>query len=118
MARPAILTPISPLWRRPTHDRSTLAANPSCRIVPALLVYLQVILFFQEKNPRLYWQMILLSLLQVVVGAALHLGFAFGVLLLLYTVVALSTMILFFIHRETERHAELLISPQLAAPER
>src|SRR5215212_12272155 len=36
--------------------------------IATLLVYLQVILFFQEKNARLYWQMILLSLLQVVVG--------------------------------------------------
>jgi hypothetical protein len=79
--------------------------------IATLLVYLQVILFFQEKNPRLYWQMILLSLLQVVVGAALHLGFVFGVLLLLYTGVAISTLVLFFIHRETERHADLLNAP-------
>lgn len=79
--------------------------------IATLLVYLQVILFFQEKNARLYWQMILLSLLQVVVGAALHLGVAFGVLLLLYTGVAISTLVLFFIHRETERHTELLNAP-------
>jgi transglutaminase-like putative cysteine protease len=74
--------------------------------IATLLVYLEIILFFQEKNPRLYWQIILLSLLQVVVGAALHLGFAFGVLLLAYTIVALSTLVLFFIHRETEQHGE------------
>lgn len=83
--------------------------------IATLLVYLQVILFFQEKNARLYWQMILLSLLQVVVGAALHLGVAFGVLLLLYTGVAISTLVLFFIHRETERHTELLNAPLPAA---
>jgi transglutaminase-like putative cysteine protease len=86
--------------------------------IATLLVYLQVILFFQEKNPRLYWQMILLSLLQVVVGAALHLGFVFGVLLLLYTVVALSTLVLFFIHRETERQGESLNASTPAAAAR
>jgi hypothetical protein len=74
--------------------------------IATLLVYLQVILFFQEKNHRLYWQMILLSLLQVVVGAALHLGFVFGVLLLVYTAVAVSTLVLFFVHRETEQHVD------------
>lgn len=73
--------------------------------IASLLVYLQVILFYQEKQSRLYWQMILLSLLQVVVGAALHLGLAFGVLLLVYTSVSVSTLVLFFIHRETELHS-------------
>jgi hypothetical protein len=76
--------------------------------IASLLVYLQVILFYQEKNSRLYWQMILLSLLQVVVGAALHLGIKFGVLLLTYTIVAVSALVLFFIHRETEQHGAIL----------
>jgi len=76
--------------------------------IATLLVYLQVILFFQEKNSRLYWQMILLSLLQVVVGAALHLGVTFGGLLLVYTIVASSTLVLFYIQRETEWHTAQL----------
>jgi protein-glutamine gamma-glutamyltransferase len=87
--------------------------------IATLLVYLQVILFFQEKNARLYWQMILLSLLQVVVGAALHLGIAFGGLLLAYTVVATSTLVLFYIQRETEYHAaQLEIKPMERSPGR
>jgi hypothetical protein len=36
--------------------------------VANLLVYLQTILLFQEKNPRQYWQLAVLNLLQVVVA--------------------------------------------------
>jgi transglutaminase-like putative cysteine protease len=83
--------------------------------IASLLVYLQIVLFYQEKNTRLYWQMILLSLLQVVVGAALNLGLSFGLLLMAYTAVAVSALVLFFIHRETERHVATL---QLGKPRR
>ena len=46
-----------------------------------MLVYLQVVLLFQEKTGRVYWQLLVLSLLQVVVAAALNLGPQFGLLL-------------------------------------
>src|SRR5688500_10206819 len=49
-----------------------------------MLVYLQIVLLFQDKTGRVYWQLIVLSLLQVVVAAALHLGPQFGVLLAVY----------------------------------
>ena len=49
-----------------------------------LLIYLQIVLFYQQKNPRLYWQLTVLSLLQVVVSAALNVGFEFGLVLILY----------------------------------
>jgi hypothetical protein len=48
--------------------------------VANLLVYLQIVLLFQEKAPRVYWQILVLSLLQVVISAALNLGALFGVL--------------------------------------
>ena len=71
--------------------------------VANLLVYLQVILLFQQKNHRLYWQLIMLSLLQVVVASALNLGVEFGVLLVLYMFTALAALCLFFVHREMEQ---------------
>jgi transglutaminase-like putative cysteine protease len=71
--------------------------------VANLLVYLQIVLLFQEKNERIYWQLMILSLLQVVVSAALNLGFQFGVLVVLYMFAAFAAMGLFFFHRESSR---------------
>jgi protein-glutamine gamma-glutamyltransferase len=76
--------------------------NAQLKAIANLLVYLQLILFFQDKNDRIYWHMILLSLLQVVVGAALDLGMVFGVLLGIYTFLSLTALILFFLHRESQ----------------
>jgi transglutaminase-like putative cysteine protease len=76
--------------------------NAQLKAIANLLVYLQLILFFQDKNDRIYWHMILLSLLQVVVGAALDLGMVFGVLLGVYTFLSLTALILFFLHRESQ----------------
>jgi hypothetical protein len=69
-----------------------------------LLVLLQAVLLFQPKNVRVYWQLCVLSLLQVVVSAALSLGFEFGVLLVLYMLVAFSALVLFYLYRETTRY--------------
>jgi transglutaminase-like putative cysteine protease len=70
-----------------------------------LLVYLQIILFYQRKSDRLYWQLAILSLLQIVVSAALNVGIEFGVGLILYAAVAFSTLSFFFVHREVTRCA-------------
>jgi protein-glutamine gamma-glutamyltransferase len=92
-----------------------------------MLCYLQVILLFQEKSARVYWQLVVLSILQVVVGAALDHGPQFGLLLAVYAVIALSTLVLLCIDREARRGAQtptvapvkqrpwsaLLASPQL-----
>lgn len=69
-----------------------------------LLVYLQVVLLFQEKTARLYWQILVLSLLQVVVGAALNLGVGFGALLVVYLYLALTSLVLMFAKGEVARH--------------
>lgn len=70
--------------------------------VANLLIHLQIILLFQRKEPRIYWQLISLSLLQVVVAAALNLFVLFGPLLVMYTGFAIAAMLLFFRHRESE----------------
>lgn len=62
--------------------------------VANLLVYLQTVLMFQEKNPRLNWQILILSLLQVVVGAIFTLDLEAGLLFLLYFFVVGLAMIL------------------------
>jgi protein-glutamine gamma-glutamyltransferase len=71
-----------------------------------LLIYLQLVLFYQRKNPRLYWQLTVLSLLQVVVAAALNVGFEFGMVLILYAVTAFSTLVVLHVHREGLRVLE------------
>jgi transglutaminase-like putative cysteine protease len=65
-----------------------------------MLVYLQVVLLFQEKTGRIYWQLIVLSLLQVVVAAALNLGPQSGLLLAAYMLLALSALVLLCLFHE------------------
>jgi transglutaminase-like putative cysteine protease len=66
-----------------------------------LLVYLQVILLFQEKTFRVYWHLLLLALLQVVVGAALSLSPIFGIVLLAFMVLAAFALHAFFLADES-----------------
>ncbi|REK22296.1 MAG: DUF3488 domain-containing protein [Planctomycetota bacterium] len=66
-----------------------------------LLVYLQVILLFQQKDERTYWQLLMLSLLQVMVASALNFGLLFGVLLVVYLLIALVALALFLLLRES-----------------
>lgn len=70
-----------------------------------LLVYLQVILLFQRKDLRTYWQLLSLSLLEVVIAAAFNQGALFGVLLIVYLLAGLSAMGLTFLHGERTRYA-------------
>jgi len=69
-----------------------------------VFTYLQIILLFQEKDDRVYWQLVMLSLLQVVVATAFSQGLWFGVLLIFYMLVGLSAMALLFSHRQWTRH--------------
>ena len=61
-----------------------------------LLIYLQIILLFQEKNERVYWQVSILTLLQIVVGSALTASLSFALLMGLY--VALGLLFLWLLH--------------------
>jgi transglutaminase-like putative cysteine protease len=73
------------------------------RAIANLLVYLQFVLLYQEKNQRVYWQLGVLSLLQVVVAAALDLKIGLGLLLLVYMFTALSAMALLFVYSQIEQ---------------
>lgn len=57
-----------------------------------LLIYVQIVLLFQEKNKRLYWHIWILSLLQVVVAGALNVQFEIGILFIVFVVLAINAM--------------------------
>jgi transglutaminase-like putative cysteine protease len=85
--------------------------------VANLLIYLQSLLMFQEKNPRLVWQILTLSLLQVVVAAIFSLNLEGGLLFLSYFLVAgtVLTLQMFFknngeISRANRASAKLALS--------
>ncbi len=86
------------------HDFFQLQRERQLLAIAYLLIYLQIVLLFQRKTIRIYWQLLMLSLLQVVVASALNFGLRFGMLLSLYMFIALFAMFLFFIFREQTRH--------------
>jgi len=90
----AVLFSVSNFFYVTSEDQLLAVAN--------LLVYLQVVLLFQKKTGRMYWQLLVLNVLQVVVGAALDLDMLFGLLLVVYMFVTLAAMGLLFIQREAE----------------
>ena len=91
----AVVFSVSNFFSVSSEDQLLAVAN--------LLVYLQVVLMFQKKTGRMYWQLLVLNVLQVVVGAALDLDMLFGLLLVVYMFVTLAAMSLLFIQREAER---------------
>jgi transglutaminase-like putative cysteine protease len=91
----AVVFSVSNFFHVTSEDQLLAVAN--------LLVYLQVVLMFQRKTGRMYWQLLVLNVLQVVVGAALDLDMLFGLLLVVYLFVTLAAMNLLFIQREAER---------------
>lgn len=62
--------------------------------VANLLVYIQIILLFRKKDVHTYWQLVLLSFLQVVVAAAFPQTVTFGVFLFIYLFLVLTTIFL------------------------
>jgi hypothetical protein len=64
------------------------------------LVYLQCILHFRVKTPRIYSMLMLLSFLQVAVASVLTDSPLFGCLLAAYTFLALGTLASYSIYRE------------------
>lgn len=69
--------------------------------VSNLLVYLQGVLMFQNKTPRLNWQILVLSLLQVVITTIFTVGFSNSYLLLVYFVAAGMAMVLQSIYTDS-----------------
>ena len=76
--------------------------NPESQLlnVANILVYLQIISMFQQKDDRIYWSLLALSLLQVIVASALNLGLLFGILLGFYLLNAIITLSLFYVLRQ------------------
>ncbi|MBN2022950.1 MAG: DUF3488 domain-containing protein [Pirellulales bacterium] len=77
-----------------------LASVMSILPIARLLVYIQIILLFQAKHIRLHWQLVTVSLLQVLVAAIFNQGALFGLLMVAYLFVALAAMTLLFLSRE------------------
>ena len=70
-------------------------------VVAHLQSYLQFVLLFQPKTPRMYWQLALLSLGQVAIASTLVLGPLFAFMLLAYMVLGIFTFALLLMHVET-----------------
>ncbi|MBI1903251.1 MAG: DUF3488 domain-containing protein [Planctomycetia bacterium] len=65
-----------------------------------MLVYLQWVLLFRHKEPRIYWMILLLSLLQVAVASVMSLTAIFGILMVLYVFSSLTGLVSFTVDRE------------------
>jgi transglutaminase-like putative cysteine protease len=72
--------------------------------VADFVVLLQVIQLFRNKDAGVYWQIMRLSVLQVVVAALLTQEILFGLLLVVYLFTALGAMSLLFLYSEWQRH--------------
>jgi hypothetical protein len=68
-----------------------------------LLVYLQLIVLFTQKTPRLYWGMFLMAFLQMAIAAIHNNTVRFGLLLAGYLAVTLWTLTQFLLVREADR---------------
>jgi transglutaminase-like putative cysteine protease len=77
-------------------------------------MYLQLILFFQKKDVVIYWQLAIISLLQVVVAAGFNHGAKFGILLVLYMIVGMSALALSFLYSQWSRYQRSDELPQPA----
>ena len=79
--------------------------------VTYVLLFLQLVLFFQAKGERIYWQLIVLSVAQAAVASALAQGLLYAILLVGYVMLGVLALALLLMHRELARFA-------LAAPVR
>jgi protein-glutamine gamma-glutamyltransferase len=93
-----------------------LRADQQLLAIADMLIYLQIVLLFQDKSNRVYWQLLVLSVLQVVVAAALNLGPAFAMLLAVYMSTAISTLVLLCVHSERGKPASASGSDAAGTP--
>ena len=63
-----------------------------------------MVLLFQEKDPRVYGWLAVMSLLQAVVAARYSQGVAFGGLLIVYTLVGIFALSLLVLYSQWGRH--------------
>lgn len=93
------VTIVAVVWS--LRDFWQLSSEGKLMAIGSMLCLLQIVLFFQEKTVRIYWHLVVLSVLEVVVAAALDLGPSFVPLLVLYLAVGLGTLALLCAFRET-----------------
>lgn len=73
-------------------------------VISNMLVFLQVILLLQKKDNRIYWQLVMLSLLEVVVATLFSQGVWFGLLIWVHMGVAASALTLLLMWRQWTRY--------------
>ncbi len=73
--------------------------------IGGLLTWVQIVLFYQAKNLRVYGSLAVFSLLQVVVAALLSVGLEFGILLTIYLISAAVFLTAYCAHRDISRIA-------------
>ncbi|HVC96860.1 MAG TPA: DUF3488 and transglutaminase-like domain-containing protein [Pirellulales bacterium] len=93
------LVALAVTWR----DYEGYESESQLLVLANLLIYLQFVLLYRQKNVRTYWLLALLSLMQVAVASALSLNIAFGFLLTAYLFVGLIALSLFYLYREQAR---------------
>ncbi|WP_254513019.1 transglutaminase TgpA family protein [Anatilimnocola floriformis] len=91
---------LSVAWTFREFMRLTRDREAQLLTISHMLIYLQVVLVFQLKSRRVHWQLLVLSVLQVVVAAALAMGPQFGLLLTIYMATAIASMILLCYQRD------------------
>jgi transglutaminase-like putative cysteine protease len=96
-------------------DWNAYAAEGHLLSLANLLIYLQFVLLYRKKSVRNYWFLLLLSLLQVAVAAALNMSMSFGVLLPAYMFVGLVSLALFVVYREQAEQEPAFAGPAPAA---
>ena len=106
-----------PLVAYAAHQMLRTDGDTRILIVADLIVYLQVVLFFQKKETSIYWQLIVISLLEVVVAAFLSHGALFGVLLAIYMMAGLSALALLLQQVQWSRYQAGPDSGRPAQPE-
>ena len=88
--------------------------------IARLLQLVQIVVLFQEKNPRNRWHILMISLLQVIVATAFQQSLSFGLLLLVYVFANLCALTLIFLHDENayfKRHSFVRGAFQLQSAE-
>ena len=90
--------------------------NPDLLLIAIghVFVYLLLVKTFMAKSVEDDWWFFAIGLIQVMIGAYLSHGELIGMLIVLWAIVALVSLRLFHLRRETERRAAILAPPRLA----
>jgi hypothetical protein len=93
------------LFQAVTQGRLQLSQSPDWQLktVGNVLIFLQCVLLFQEKDARTFGWLAVMSLLQVVVAARFSRGVLFGSLLIIYTIVGMFALSLLALYGQRKR---------------